>query len=86
MALTEPTADRTTEDPNASGRMKRMRLRQLRSNARARAAEAQDATVHLVQRNARYSLWLVAVAASSCIIAACAVSFEIWTAVANSPS
>jgi hypothetical protein len=86
MVLTEPTADRTTEDANASGRMKRMRLRQLRSNARARAAEAQDTTVQIVQRNARYSLWLVAVAAVSCVIAACAVSFEIWTTLANSPS
>jgi hypothetical protein len=86
MALTEPGADRTTEDPHASGRMKRMRLRQLRSDARARAAEAQDATVRAVQRNARYALWLIAIAAISCLIGAAAVAFEIWTTVTNSPS
>jgi hypothetical protein len=86
MALTEPEADYTTEDAIASKRMKHIRLRQLRFDAQARAAEAQETAVRALERNARYSRWLIAVAAMSCLIAAAAAGFEIWAAVTNSPS
>ena len=71
---------------NESGRMRRIRLRQLRTDAKERAAEAQDVTVRAIERNARYSLWLVIVAAVSTMITAACVGLSIWTTLAEGPS
>jgi hypothetical protein len=78
--------EKSAGDRTEASRMKRIRLRQLRTNARARAAEAQDFTVRAVERNARYSLWAIIIAAICTMITAAAVGFNIWTVVSNAPS
>ena len=79
-------AAKSTEDKAESGRMRRIRLRQLRTDAKERAAQAQDVTVQVIERDARYSLWLVIVAALSTMITAAAVGFSIWTGLTHAPS
>jgi hypothetical protein len=66
-----------------SGRMRRIRLRQLRTDAKERAAEAQDVTVRAIERSARISLWLVVIAAVLTLITAACVGFSIWTTVSG---
>ena len=72
-------AARSAENQSESARMRRIRLRQLRTDAKERAAEAQDVTVRSIESNARYSLWLVVISAISMLITAAAVGFSIWT-------
>ena len=79
-------AAKSTEHKAESGRMRRVRLRQLRTDAKKRAADAQDVTVRAIERNARYSLWLVIVAAISTMITAAVVGFSIWTGLTHAPS
>jgi hypothetical protein len=64
---------------NESGRMRRIRLRQLRNDAKERAAAAQDVTVRAIERNARLSLWLVILSAVLMMITAACVGFSVWT-------
>jgi len=85
-ALNAEEATKPTEDQIESGRMRRIRLRQLRTDARARAAEAQDITVRIIERNARYSLWLIIIAGIATMITAAAVSFGIWANVSHAAS
>jgi hypothetical protein len=68
---------------NESGRMRRIRLRQLRTDAKERAAAAQDVTVRAIERNARLSLWLVILSAVLMMITAGCVGFSIWTTVSE---
>jgi hypothetical protein len=68
---------------NESGRMRRIRLRQLRTDAKERAAAAQDVTVRAVERNARISLWLVILSAVLLMITTVCVGFSIWTTVSE---
>jgi hypothetical protein len=71
---------------NESGRMRRIRLRQLRTDAKERAAAAQDVTVRTVERNARISLWLVVLSAALMVITAACVGFSVWTTLSEMPS
>jgi mannose/fructose/N-acetylgalactosamine-specific phosphotransferase system component IIC len=71
---------------NESGRMRRIRLRQLRTDAKERAAAAQDVTVRAIERNARISLWLVILSAALMVIAAACVGFSVWTTLSEMPS
>jgi hypothetical protein len=71
---------------NESGRMRRIRLRQLRTDAKERAAAAQDVTVRAVERNARLSLWLVVLGAVLMMITVACVGFSIWTTLSETLS
>jgi hypothetical protein len=75
-----------TEGQNEGRRMRRIRLRQLRTEAQSRAAEAQDATVRIIERNARYSLWFLITATVFTVVTVAAVGFNIWIAVSHTPS
>lgn len=78
--------EKSADDQIDSVRMKRIRLRQLRTDARARATEAQDVMVRAIERNALYSLWLVIAAALCALITAAAVGFVIWSNLSQTPS
>jgi hypothetical protein len=82
----EAAAASSPTDQTESGRMRRIRLRQIRADAKMRAAEAQNVTVRAIASNARYSLWLVIIAAIATMITAAAVGFSIWTALSHTPS
>lgn len=69
-----------------SGRMRRIRLRQLRTDAKERAAAAQDVTVRAIERNARLSLWLVVLGAVLMMITVACVGFSIWTTLSETLS
>jgi hypothetical protein len=60
-----------------SPRLKRLRLRQMRREARARAAQAQNTAAQAAERTGRYMPWIVTIAAFSAAITAAAVSYAI---------
>ena len=84
--MTDQEPEKSAEDRSEAKRMKRMRLRQLRTNAQVRAAAAQDLTVRAIAKNARYSLWAIIVAALCTLITTAVVAFNIWNALSNAPS
>jgi hypothetical protein len=67
-----------------SPRLKRLRLRQMRRDARARAAQAQNTAAQAAERTGRYMPWIVTVAAFSAAITAAAVTYAIVAELARS--
>jgi hypothetical protein len=70
-------------DQSESGRLKHLRLRQMRRDARVRAAQAQKAAAQAAERTGRYILWSVILAAISATITAVAVFYSIVADLAN---
>ena len=76
--LVEPTV--SSAGQSGSGRLKRLRLRQMRRDALVRAAEAQENAARAAERIGFYIIWSVILAGISATITAIAVYY---TAVAD---
>jgi len=60
-----------------TGRLKRLRVRQMRRDARARAAQGQKAAVEMSERAARYMFWCLVLATICTGVTAAAVGYTI---------
>jgi hypothetical protein len=73
----EPPTEPMSANQSETGRLKRLRARQMRRDSRARAAQAQKAAAEIAERTGRYILWSIALAAVSAAITAAAVGYAV---------